>query len=124
MTDIKQLEESIVWIKGCDLVLEIYKLTKKFPREERFSITSQMQRAAISIPSNIAEGLLRRTKKELAYFINIAKGSAGELITQLMIAKRLGYIDTNDIGNLKKDIIEIIKITKAIINTIRKHNHS
>ena len=81
------------WKNAMDLVDEIYKISKAFPTEEKFGLTSQMRRAAISVPSNLAEGAARKSKAEFANFINIAKGSLSELETQLIISKRQNYID-------------------------------
>src|SRR3989338_6281777 len=82
-------KDLIVWQKGIDLSKKIYILTEKFPREEIYGITSQMRRAAISIPSNIAEGRSRGTRKDFVQFLRIAIGSASELETQIEIAKNL-----------------------------------
>lgn len=76
-----------------DLVIEVYKITEKFPKEERFSLTDQIRRSAVSVPSNIAEGAGRHTKKEFSNFLHISQGSLSELDTQLEIAERLKYID-------------------------------
>ena len=81
-----------VWSESMNLVNEIYALTSRFPNTERYGISSQMQRAAISIPSNIAEGAARETDREYLRFLYIARGSLAELETQLMIAQRLGYM--------------------------------
>jgi len=78
------------------LVQSVYKLTQVFPKEEMFGLTSQMRRAAISIPSNIAEGAARAGEKEFAQFLNVARGSLSELETQLLIAADLGYIPQTD----------------------------
>jgi four helix bundle protein len=83
-------EELIVWRKGIDLVKNIYALTRQFPSDERFGLTSQM-RAAVSIPSNLAEGHARHTTKEYVLFVSNAEGSAAELQTQIQIAAELGY---------------------------------
>lgn len=82
-----------VWQESVDFVTDIYKLTRTFPKEELFILTSQIRRAAISIPSNIAEGYVRKSTKEFLQFIQIAFGSASEVDTQLIIAKKLGYFD-------------------------------
>jgi four helix bundle protein len=82
-----------VWVEAITLVEEIYALSAKFPRQEQFGLTGQMRRAAISIPSNIAEGAARKGRKELLNFLSIANGSLSELDTQLEIAVRLHYID-------------------------------
>lgn len=84
-------KDLVVWQKSIELVVEIYRITALFPVEERFGLVSQMRRAAVSIPSNIAEGYARRNKKENAHFVNIAFGSATELETQIIIAKRLNF---------------------------------
>jgi four helix bundle protein len=84
------------WQVSRSLVKSVYLLTKGFPRDELFGLTSQMRRAAISIPSNIAEGAARSGNREFAQFLNIARGSLSELETQLVIAADLGYIQSHD----------------------------
>lgn len=84
-------KELDVWKKGMDLVEKIYSLSASFPAEERFGLTSQIRRAAVSVPSNIAEGAARKSDKELLQFISIAIGSLAELETQYLIAIRLGF---------------------------------
>jgi four helix bundle protein len=90
---IRTFRDLKVWQKGIELVKEIYKLTNSFPREEQYGLSSQMRRAAVSIPSNMAEGFRRRYNKEHKQFLNIALGSCAELETQIVIAKELKYID-------------------------------
>lgn len=96
------------------LVAEIYKATETFPANEKFGLTSQMRRAAVSIPSNIVEGYERETKKDFANFLIIAKGSAGELETQILIALLLEYLpkEKSEVINLK--IVEIKKMLTAL----------
>jgi len=84
-------EKLQTWIESVDLVLNIYKATEKFPKEEKFGLTTQIRRAAVSIPTNIAEGAAQNSSKEFAHFVSIAQGSASELETELIIAYRLGY---------------------------------
>jgi four helix bundle protein len=91
--DHKELD---VWKKGMDLVAEVYTWTKSFPSEEKYGLISQMRRAAVSIPSNIAEGSARRGDKELLYFVNIAIGSISELETQFILAIRLEMAEENE----------------------------
>jgi four helix bundle protein len=86
-----------IWQLGVDLALEIYRLTADFPKHEQYGLTSQLRRAAVSIPSNIAEGHARKTQREFQRFLNIAKGSLAELETQLTIAKELGFGDVEKI---------------------------
>ena|SRR5687768_3597636 len=81
-----------VWRASVDFVVAIYRATESFPREEKFGLTSQIRRAAVSVPANIAEGAARRSPKEFVHFISNAQGSASELETELLIAQRLGYL--------------------------------
>ena len=85
-------EKLDAWQEGMCLVKMTYLVTQSFPKEELYGLTAQMRRAAVSIPSNLAEGAARSSKKELAQFINIAKGSLSELETQMIIASELGYL--------------------------------
>ena len=89
-------KDLIVWQKSKELVTEIYGVTKMFPSEEKFGISNQMRRCAVSIPSNIAEGYARRNRKENAQFINIAFGSATELETQIIISKKLNFVNERE----------------------------
>ena len=91
---VKNYRELIVWQKSMDLTVEVYKIVKSLPKEELFSPADQMKRAVVSIPSKIAEGQQRTSVKEFGQFLSIAKGSPGELETQLMICERLGYLNT------------------------------
>ena len=90
-------EDLIVWQKSMDLVENVYRLISKLPNEEKHALADQMRRSVISIPSNIAEGQQRDSAKEFAYFLSIAKGSAGELRAQLLICERLGYLPKDSI---------------------------
>lgn len=85
-----------VWQKAYELALEIYKFSKAFPKEEIYGLTSQMRRAAVSIPANIAEGYERKNRKEYLQFLYIAKGSTGEVETYLSLARDLGYLSSQD----------------------------
>ncbi len=102
------------WQKSLDLVEMVYKATNGFPQEELYGLVNQMRRAAVSIPSNIAEGAARASKKEFTQFLHIALGSVSEIETQLIIAKRLGYLDNLDsgeeqIGTARKLILGLIR---------------
>ena len=90
---IKNFKELIVWQKAMDLASGVYMLIKYLPKEETYGLSDQMRRAAVSIPSNIAEGQARQSSKELLQFLCIARGSRAELETQLLLAKRLGYFE-------------------------------
>ena len=102
-----------VWKKSIDFVTKVYNLTEKFPNNEKFGIISQIRRAAVSIPSNIAEGSARNSKKELIQFLYISLGSAAELETQLIISEKLKYIENldvlNDLNDIQKMIMGLIK---------------
>ncbi|MBA3712112.1 MAG: four helix bundle protein [Pyrinomonadaceae bacterium] len=85
-------EKLDVWNKAIDFVIAVYKATESFPKDERFDLTSQIRRAAVSVPANIAEGAARQYPKEFMQFLSNAQGSASELETELLIAHRLGYL--------------------------------
>ncbi len=97
------------WKMSIDLVAEVYKVTKTFPKNEEYGITSQMRRSAVSVPSNISEGAGRDSKKEYIRFLNISIGSLSELETQMIIAQRLKYINNSIIFD------EIVKVRKLLI---------
>lgn len=104
----------IVWQKSIRLTKEIYEYTKKFPKDEVFGLTSQMKRAAVSIPSNVAEGSRRRTEKDKKHFYSIAFGSASELETQIEIAHELGFIDKINYDEIIKQLTEILKMLNKL----------
>jgi len=106
------------WKKSMDLVDNVYKVTKSFPNEELYSLTNQMRSAAISIPSNIAEGAARGSKKEFIRFLYIALGSLSELETQVIIANRLGYLA--DPNNLLKEVGIIRKLINGLIYSLKR----
>ena len=103
------------WKESHKLVLEIYRITKSFPREEIFGITSQMRRAAVSITSNIAEGFGRYSSKEQIQFFYIAFGSAIELSNQLIISKDIKYISESDYINIDKLLLNSRKLISGLI---------
>ena len=104
-----------VWQMAMDLVTHIYRATESFPREEKYSLTDQMRRAAVSIPSNIAEGAARQTKKEFVNYLHMAQGSLSELDTQLEVARRLQFLGENDWGRLDTVIQRIDKMLTGLI---------
>jgi four helix bundle protein len=88
------------WKQAINLVVDVYKATESFPKEERYGLTSQIRRAAVSIPANIAEGAGRYSNREFAHFLSNAQGSASELETELLISNRLGYLNEKGYSNL------------------------
>ncbi len=102
-----------VWHKAMDLVVLIYRETAKFPNEEKYGLTNQMRRCAVSIPSNISEGHMRTTSKVFKQFIGIARGSCSELETQNQIAYRLGFIPKEKYQELDEKITEVAKMLSA-----------
>lgn len=104
-----------VWKQARAFASAIYKLTSSFPKEEQFGITAQIRRAAVSIPSNIAEGCGRQHKKETIQFLSIARGSLFELETQIYIAKDLSIITDEQLKNCREDIQNLGKLTNGFI---------
>jgi len=115
---IKSYRNLLIWQKGIDLVKEIYKITKKFPVDERFALIDQIHRASISIPSNIAEGQARQHTKEFRQFLYMALGSLAELDTQLTIAMELGYITDRNFNELNEKIVELRKMVGGILKKL------
>jgi four helix bundle protein len=106
----------IVWQKALDLAVEVYELTRRFPNEERYGLTSQMRRCAVSVPSNIAEGKGRYSNKELIQFLYRARGSLLELETQLVISTRVGYIGQEECKRLHARSAELGRMLNGLVN--------
>lgn len=117
----KSYKELIVWQKSFQLVLFIYKTTEKFPNNEIYGITSQLRRAAIAIPSNIAEGYNRQSKKEYLQFLYIAFGSGAELETQLLVSKELGYVNLKTYNELNNLLSEVLRMLNKLISTLKNY---
>src|ERR1700685_1082604 len=109
-------EDLKVWRLAMDLVLEIYRSTSSFPRQEIYGLTSQMRRSAVSVPSNIAEGKGRFSRKELLQFLFHARGSLLELQTQITIARELGYLSAAEGKNLTEMAAEVGRLLNGLIN--------
>lgn len=111
-------KELHVWQKAIDLAVEVYRITEKLPTEEKYGLISQMNKSAISIPSNIAEGAGRNGKKEFDNFLGIALGSSFELDTQIIISNRLEYVNDHDFQHLEKELEHvqnmIVKLKKSL----------
>ena len=103
-------KELIVWQKSRNLVKDVYKLTQKFPAEERFGLTQQIRRASVSIPSNIAEGSGRGTNNDFLHFIDMANGSAFEVETQLYLALDLEYISQSEFEEVTTKLLDIERL--------------
>lgn len=116
----KDYNDLDIWQDGIRFVTAIYQATKQFPADERFGLTSQIQRAAVSIPSNIAEGYAQRSDPTLARFLRIAIGSAAEVDTQLLIAQQLGYISMEQMKELRGQVESLRRRTRAFLATIEK----
>lgn len=114
---IQSFKDLIIWQRSVRLVQDIYCVTKTFPKEEVYALTSQLRRSAISIPSNISEGFARFHNKEYKQFLYISLGSCAELSTQIIIASKLKYLSTNNSDNL---LSEIEQISKMIMSLIKK----
>ena len=115
LTNYKELK---VWQRAYRLCLGIYKLTKAFPKDEQYNLTSQIRRSAVSIPSNIAEGYGRRTTPDYIRSLYISYGSTCELETQIMLSGDLGYISEEGITKLQEDIREVERMLKALIKSL------
>ncbi|MBZ9572162.1 four helix bundle protein [Patescibacteria group bacterium] len=112
-------KDLIVWQRSMDLVVAIYELTNKFPKSELYGLTSQMRRCAISIPSNIAEGRRRGTRKDYRQFLIIAYGSGAELETQIEIAKKLLFGKNLNYFRVDSLLNEVMKMLNKMISTLR-----
>ena len=123
MNRIMKFKNLIVYQKSKELVKQVYALLKQFPDDERFALCGQMRRAAISVPSNIVEGMARLSTKDQSHFLNIAYGSLMELYAQLDIAHDLGYVSEDDFAKIEVNIEEIDKMIVSL-TYIRKQTSS
>ena len=124
MSTIKSYKDLLIWQKGIEIVVLTYKITKSFPQEEIYALTSQIKRASVSIPFNIAEGYGRNTDKSFSHFIDISRGSLFELETQLLIAKELKFnIDFELFEKVNFLIQEESKMINAFSKSLEKANH-
>ncbi|MDO8522173.1 MAG: four helix bundle protein [bacterium] len=115
---IRSYRDLIVWQKSVEVVIAVYKVTRKFPASEQFAITSQVQRAAVSVPANIAEGYGRNTPKEYTHFLRIAHGSLSELETLLTISQKLSYCSAQEYSTLEKHTSEVARMLYALRKSI------
>jgi len=117
--EIKSYRDLLVWQKSMDLVVASYELARKLPHDERFGLISQIQRAATSIPANIAEGHGRRHTGDYLHHLSMARGSLLELETHFLIAIRLGYLRPEDVGSLLKETDELGRMLSGLIQRLR-----
>ncbi len=110
--------ELLAWQKAFDLTIETYKVIRKFPKSEVYGLISQIQRSAVSIPANIAEGYERNHRKEYLQHLFIAKGSLGELETYLLLSSRLGYLSEGEYDSIEKIRKETTKILVGLIKSL------
>lgn len=118
MEKIRNFKDLKIWQKGIEIVKDVYAMTKEFPREEMYGITSQMRRSAVSIPANVAEGFKRFHGKEYSQFLHIALGSVAELETHLIISKELGFIKDEQLAEISEKLDHISKMVSSLLNKI------
>ena len=117
----KRHSDLIAWQKAMELVEAVYKMTKTFPKEELYGLTSQLRRSVVSVPSNLAEGHSRSGSREFLHRVSIAHGSLSEVETQVEIAFRLGYIDDAERDRIFKMSAETGRIVNGLFQSLEKH---
>ncbi|MCR4286848.1 MAG: four helix bundle protein [Deltaproteobacteria bacterium] len=115
----KNVEDLEVFKLSHESALEVYKVTGRFPKEETYGLAQQMRRAAVSVPSNIAEGANRYGKTEYGRFVSIAKGSAGEIYYQLLLARDLGYLTPDDFVRLRGGYLRVLQMLQKLIKSLK-----
>ncbi len=115
---VRTFQDLLVWNKAMDLVTEIYRLTKTFPKDELFGLTGQLRRAAISVPANIAEGQGRLSEKEFRQFLGNARGSLSEMETHILIARNLRYLDEESTRHLLDASAEVGMILNGLLSKV------
>jgi len=122
MQNVRSYQDLVAWQKAMELVTEIYRVSQKFPKEEVFSLTSQIRRAAVSIPSNIAEGRGKFSKGDFQYFLGHARGSLSEVETQILIARNLNYITNTEIDHIMELAGEVGRLLNGLLAAIKKRS--
>ena len=117
---LRSYRELLVWQASMQLVAAVYRVARRFPRDERFALTSQLQRSVVSIPSNIAEGHARGTTGDYLRFVAFARGSLAEVETQLMLAEALGYVTSREIGPILSKADEIGRMLRALHDGLKR----
>jgi four helix bundle protein len=118
-TQIRDYKDLVVWQKGMQLAKEVYQLTQSFPAEEKFGLVSQMRRAVVSVPSNVAEGQARNTTGEFVQFVSHAEGSLAELDTQIRLSIELGFCREATVKSIQELIIEEQKMLKSLRRSLK-----
>jgi len=115
-----KLENLKVWNKSMEVAVDTYKLSSEFPKEEKYGLTSQIRRSAVSVPSNIAEGAGRNTEQQFINFLGISNGSAYELQTQLILSYKLNLVDKTKVDPIINEVIEVQKMNYALIKSLER----
>jgi four helix bundle protein len=118
--EVRSYKDLLAWQKSMDLVTAVYRASQGFPKEEIFGLVSQIRRSAVSMPSNIAEGHARTSRKEFQYFLSNARGSLAQLETQLTIAHQLAYIDEAGINQLLDRVGEVGRILNGLLTALKR----
>jgi len=116
---VRDYRELIVWQKAIEFVVAIYRETASFPKEEVYGLTSQMRRAAVSVPSNIAEGQARSTTRDFLHFLSIGRGSLKEAETQVIISRRLGYLNEQKESQILGLAEEVSRLISGLVNSLK-----
>ena len=119
MSKLRNHKDLDVWKQSMDLAIDVYAMTKRLPKEEIYGLISQLRRAAVSIPSNIAEGAARKNKKEFIQFLHIALGSLAEVETQILIVQKLNYVQ--GIDSLTERIIAVRQMVNGLIRYLKNN---
>ena len=118
---LQSYKQLIAWQKGIDLVTEVYRVTRTFPRDELYGLTNQLRRAAVSVPSNIAEGQGRLSRGEFRQFLGHARGSVFELESQILIARNLKYLNEKDSESLLLRVTEVGRVLNGLLKSLEEH---
>ena len=120
----RDYRDLVLWQKAIELAAEVHRVTPRLPRYEMFGLAAQIRRAAVSIPSNIAEGAGRRTTRDFIAFLHVARGSLSELETQLFLAQSIGYLSEADWAVARTGTIEVGRLLNAVINGLRRRQET
>jgi four helix bundle protein len=120
MGEVRRYQDLLVWQKSMDFIVECYRVSRSFPSEEKFGLTSQLQRAVVSVPANIAEGQGRQHTTEFIQFLCVSYGSLMEVETHLQIACRLGYLPDTSLNELLKRFAEIGRLLNGLLRSLRQ----